>query len=49
MIRKILYTTGDLIGNKIANKITRASKTSQRNKWELDKIIDDLSLKEENY
>ena len=31
VIQKTLEATGDLIGNKIANKITRVSKNSQQN------------------
>ena len=34
MIRKTTEATGDLIGNKIADKITRASKTSPKNNSE---------------
>ena len=34
MIRKTTEATGDLIGNKIADKITRASKTSPKNNLE---------------
>ena len=30
-ILKTTVATGDLIGNKIANKVTRVSKTSQQN------------------
>ena len=34
MIRKTTEASGDLIGNKIADKITRASKTSPKNNSE---------------
>ena len=31
VIRKIVEATGDMIGNKIANRITKVSKSSQNN------------------
>ena len=34
MVQKTAEATGDFIGNKIANKITRVSKTSLQNNWE---------------
>ena len=59
-IQKTAEATGDLIAYKIADKITRVSKTSPQNNSEILrervippelrlKIIDDLRLKEENY
>ena len=50
--------TGDWIGNKIADKITRSSKTFPQNNWKRNgekyispelrqKIIDNLRLKED--
>ena len=34
--KKIAEATGDLTGNKIANKITRSSKTSPQNNFEIN-------------
>ena len=59
-IRKTAEATSDLIGNKIADKITRVSKTSLKNNSEINQeifippelrheIINDLRLKEQNY
>ena len=39
MIRKTTEATGDLIGNKIADKITRASKTLPQNNLETNEEI----------
>ena len=37
VIQKRVEATGDLIGNRFADKITRASKTSPKNNLETDK------------
>ena len=37
MIQKIAEATGDLIGNKIADRTTKVSKTSPRNTLETNK------------
>ena len=42
--KKTAGATGDLIGNKIADKITRSSKTSPQDNLEMDEEI----LKEKN-
>ena len=34
IIQKTAEATGDLIGNKITNKIARVSKNSRQNNWE---------------
>ena len=57
MIRKTTEATGDLIGNKIADKITRASKTSPKNNSETNEeeilreryISQDKLIKTKNY
>ena len=58
-IQNTTEATGDLIGNKISDKIIRVSKTSPNEEEILkkrfiplelkQKIIDDFRLKEENY
>ena len=58
-IQNTTEATGDLIGNKISDKISRVSKTSPNEEEILketfipselkQKIIDDLRLKEESY
>ena len=56
VIRKRAEATGDLIGNKIADKITRVSKTSPHNNLETNEVIlrekhisSDLRLRLKNY
>ena len=39
VIQKTEEVTGDLIGSKIADKITRSSKTSQQNNFEANEEI----------
>ena len=39
LFQKTAEATGDLIGSKIADKITRSSKTSQQNNFEANEEI----------
>ena len=49
VIQKTAETTGDLIDNKIANKITRVSKNSQENNSETFKNEHDKEIPKERY
>ena len=48
-IQKIAEPTGDLIGNKIANKITKVSKNSQQNNSETVRNENDKEIPKERY
>ena len=49
VIQKITETTGDLIGNKIANKIIRVSKNSPQNNSETVTNENDKEIPKERY
>ena len=48
-IQKTAEATGDFIGNKIANKITKVSKNSQQNNSETVTNEHDIYLKKDTY
>ena len=48
MIQKVAEAAGDLIGNKIADRITKFSKTSLQNNWEKN-IEHDTKIHRERY
>ena len=43
-MKKLTKATGDLIGNKVADRITKVSKNSQKNKSETVTIEDDKEI-----
>ena len=49
VIQKKAEGTGDMIGNKIANRITKVSKTSPRNSLEIVKNERDKEIPTERY
>ena len=48
-IQKIAETTGDLIGNKVADKIMAASKNSQQNNFKTVTNENDKEIPKERY
>ena len=48
-IQKLAEATGDLIGNKIAVKITKISKTSQQNNWDIVQNEHNKEILKESY
>ena len=47
--KKLAEATGDLIGNKIAVKITKISKTSQQNNWDIVQNEHNKEILKESY
>ena len=46
MVHKSAEATGDLIGNKIADKITSASKTSQNEEIQSNEVYNEITKRE---
>ena len=47
--KKLAEATGDLIGNKITVKITKISKTSQQNNWDIVQNEHNKEILKERY